>query len=77
MLEHCMAHSQLHAWDTHRGITERHIPVSRIGRSVPMEGCEVVDYCPDCLENDELVVMEKHECPVCGLWHVGHKEMGW
>lgn len=34
------------------------------------------NYCPDCYDNDELVVMEKHEwpvegyvklvCPVCG-----------
>jgi predicted RNA-binding Zn-ribbon protein involved in translation (DUF1610 family) len=41
-------------------------------------------YCPDCLENDELVVMEKHEwpiegyvklvCPACGCEMLGKRE---
>jgi uncharacterized protein YbaR (Trm112 family) len=51
-----------------------------------MEGREVVDFCPDCLDNDELVVMEKHECPVpryvklvcpvCGGWLLSGEEKG-
>ena len=55
-----------------------------------MEKYEVVgggiDYCPDCLDNDELVVMEKHEwpveghvklvCPVCGGAMLSRKEEG-
>lgn len=53
-----------------------------------MEGDGVVNkditYCPDCLDNDELVVMERHEwpvegyikliCPVCGCMVLGRKE---
>lgn len=41
-------------------------------------------YCPDCLDNDELVIMERHEwpvegyckmvCPVCGCQMLGKKE---
>lgn len=44
-----------------------------------MEGCEVVDHCPDCAENDELVVVEgqcKLVCPVCGGWMLGREEKG-
>lgn len=43
-----------------------------------------VTYCPDCHDNDELVVMEKHEwpvegqeklvCPLCGCMMLGREE---
>jgi hypothetical protein len=43
-----------------------------------------VDYCPDCLDNDERVVMERHEwpvegyvklaCPACGFWRLDREE---
>lgn len=46
----------------------------------------MVDYCPDCLDNDELVVMERHEwpvdgyeklvCPACGEEMLGREEKG-
>ncbi len=45
-----------------------------------------ITYCPDCLDNDELVVMEKHGwpvegqeklvCPLCGCMMLGRKEEG-
>jgi hypothetical protein len=47
-------------------------------------GIMMDDYCPDCLDNDELVIMERHEwlvegyckmvCPVCGCQMLGKKE---
>jgi hypothetical protein len=77
---------QPESWIDNRGVTEWHILVLSAGRAIPMEGCEVVDYCPDCLENDELVKMEKHEwpaegyvklvCPACGCEMLGRKEEG-
>lgn len=44
------------------------------------------NLCPDCADNDELVLMERHEwpvegyerliCPLCGCMILGRKEEG-
>lgn len=82
-----LARSELYAWIAYRSPAERHISVSRGRGHHKVEGGGMVDkpvYCPDCLDNDELVVMERHEwpvegyykmvCPVCGCTIMGMKE---